>query len=778
MSGQRLPAKLTALALLPAWIGGASLALQRSDAGILLALAVLSSLAVIAAQWLARRAPGHDPYILPSAAMLTSLGLLSIARTAPNFLGRQVLALGVGYALLILIAARTDWLRWLRRFKYAWLLAGLGVLLASLAFGVNPSGSGARLWLNIGGLFVQPSELVRLLMIVFLAAHFAEQPASQWRTLAPTVLAVIVALAALLTQQDLGAASLLLITYGFMVYLATGQGRLLLGLASALLLSAALGYALSARVAQRINIWLNPWADPQGSAFQIVQSLIAVANGGLFGQGINQGRPDYVPAVHTDFPFVMIAEELGLAGALAVLAGYAVIILRAWHVGLRAANRYGFLLAGGLAASLSVQVFVVVGGNLGLLPIIGATLPFISYGGTSLVVSHALLGLLLRLSADAPLRIAQAVRTARPMMRTSAALLAALGLAAGYWGIARAGELRARPDNPRLVDAEQATLRGPIYARDGALLAYSTCAGAEQPLAPCAGAQARYQRRYPHPEAAPAIGYYSLRYGVGGLEAFADATLRGGRTPLDDLLHRPRRGAAITSSLDLTWQSRAHEALRVGSALGALAGAAVVLDWRSGEVLALASRPSFDPNRLEQDWDRLRAEPSAPLLNRATQGLYQPGPLLAWLFNLRESDPTDLQRWHINAAALGLDRRAPFELPNEAVPLPARVTYSETIGQGSLRVTPLRVAVSAAEVIAGRPVTPTLLLAGSVQSADRRPALRLPPFTGQAQIANERFVGWHVRADDQRVIVLALELPAIDHPALSQTILTIAGQGP
>jgi len=93
-------------------------------------------------------------------------------------------------------------------------------------------------------------------------------------------------------------------------------------------------------------------------------------------------------------------------------------------------------------------------------------------------------------------------------------------------------------------------------------------------------------------------------------------------------------------------------------------------------------------------------------------------------------------------------------------------------------VTPLRVAVSAAEVIAGRPVTPTLLLAGSVQSADRRPALRLPPFTGQAQIANERFVGWHVRADDQRVIVLALELPAIDHPALSQTILTIAGQGP
>jgi peptidoglycan glycosyltransferase len=776
MQNHSLRLTLMSLALLPAWIGGLSLALQRSDATILLALAALSGLAAISTIWLARRAPRSDPHLLPTAVMLTSFGLLSIARTAPNFLDRQVLALGIGFALMLIITARGDCMRWLWRFKYAWLLAGLFLLFASLVFGVNPSGAGPRLWLNIGGLFFQPSELVRLLTIAFLAAYFAEQPTGEWHTLAPTALMVALAVAMLLTQQDLGATSLLLITYGLTVYLAVGRRWLLIGLASALLVATALGYVLSARVAQRINIWLNPWADPQGSAFQIVQSLIAVANGGLFGQGINQGRPDYVPAVHTDFPFVMIAEELGLAGALAVLAGYAVLILRAWQIGLRAPNRYGLLLAGGLAVGLGIQVFIVIGGNLRLSPITGATLPFISYGGTSLVVSYTMLSLLLRLSADALPTAAErpGQRRARLMMRAGAALIAALGLAAGYWGVVRAGGLLARLDNPRLVEAERATLRGPIYTRDGKLLVYSSCADG---LWTCAGARPIYQRRYPHPEAAPATGYYSLRYGTGGLEAFADATLRGPRTWWDDLLHRPRIGAGITSSLDLIWQARAVQALRAGAAHTTAQGAAVVLDWRSGEVLALASAPSFDPNRLEQDWDTLRADPGAPLVNRATQGLYQPGPLLAWLFSLREADPADFRRWQATAQALGLSAHVPFELPNEAVPVPVTTTYSETLGQGHLRVTPLRVAVSVAEVIAGQPVTPTLIARGAAP-VNRPPAIQPLPFTGQAQIANDRFVGWHVRADEQRVIVLALELPLADHHALHRAISTIGDHRP
>lgn len=818
---------LLALALLPSWIGAASLALQRGDPAPLLALGVLSVLTTIAHVWLDRVASARDPFMLPVAVMLTGLGLLSIARTAPNFLQRQTLVLLAAFAAMLIIASQRDRLRWLRRFKYTWLIAAFALLLASLALGVNPSGAGARLWLNVGSFFVQPSELLRLLMIAFLAAYFAERgryrdwrleidepyqsPISNLQSLAPTIAMGLIALVMLAVQQDLGAASLLLITFAFMLYLATGDARLPLGLAGALGFAAVAGYFLSARVAQRLSVWLNPWADPQGSAFQVMQSLIALASGGILGRGINQGRPDYVPAVHTDFPFVMIGEELGLTGALAVLAGFAVLILRAWHIGLHAGDRYSLLLAGGIAAALAVQVFVIVGGNIGLLPLTGVTLPFISYGGTSLVVSYFMIGLLIRLSADA----AGAQHTAAPMngeaasrarlpayraMCLSAGMLAALALGTGYWSIARGTELVARADNPRLVEAELATFRGAIFARDGTLLAYSSCAGALQPLTPCRerwaiwnagesvphrGATTRYERRYSLPEAAPAVGYYSQRYGVGGLEAFGDATLRGSRTWLDDFLHRPRSGSAITSTLDPNWQRRAAAALRASPTLTVPRGAAIVMNWRTGEVLALASAPTFDPSRLEQDWDRLRADPNAPLVNRATQGLYQPGMLLQWLTEV-QSSVANHQSSAINhqssfiahLASLDLHQPASFELPNEARPLPATATYSETIGQGQLRVTPLRVATSLAALVAGRPVTPTLI-AGALTERGEMPAAKritVRPFSGFAQIADNQFVGWHARVVGDLVIVLALEMPTRDHPALAEATAVLEGE--
>ncbi|PJF48355.1 MAG: hypothetical protein CUN48_04105 [Candidatus Thermofonsia Clade 3 bacterium] len=808
------PFALLSLGLLPAWLGAASLALQRSEPLPLLAPAALSALAIVAHGWLARVAPARDPFILPVAVMLTGLGLLSIARTAPNFLQRQTLALVVAFAAMLAVCSRRDRLRWLRRFKYTWLIAALALLLASLAFGVNPSGAGARLWLNIGRFFVQPSELLRLLMIAFLAAYFAQRamhsgellpearPSASFnrRSLAPTIAMGVIAMAMLVIQQDLGAASLLVITFAFMLYLATGDARLPLGLAIGLGLAAVAGYFLSARVAQRLSIWLNPWGDPQGGAFQIVQSLIALASGGLLGQGINQGRPGYVPAVHTDFPFVMIGEELGLAGALAVLAGFAALILRAWRVGLRSGDRYGSLLAGGIAAALATQVFIIIGGNIGLLPLTGVTLPFISYGGTSLVVSYFMIGLLIRLSADAaegrPMSAARAVdplaqRTelaAGRAMRLSAAWLAALALGTGYWSIVRGPELVVRLDNPRRLEAELATFRGAIYARDGVLLAYSSCAGAPQPLTPCAarrGSQSatpRYERRYPLPEAAPAFGYYSQRYGVSGLEAFADATLRGSRTWLDDFLHRPRRGSAITATLDANWQRRAVAALRASPTLTNPRGAVVVMNWHTGEVLALASAPTFDPNRLEQDWERLRTDPDAPLINRATQGLYQPGLLLRWLVEAHApmahravlNQPDDFMA---HLAPLNLHRPVPFELPNEATPLPATATYSETLGQGKLRVTPLRVAVTLAELAAGRPVTPTLLSSAPATQVGppvvERSALR--PFSGFAQIADNQFVGWHARIAGDLVFVLAIEMPTHDEPTLVRAIAALEG---
>jgi peptidoglycan glycosyltransferase len=572
----------------------------------------------------------------------------------------------------------------------------------------------------------------------------------------------LVALVLLGTQQDLGAGALLLVTFVFMLYLATG--RALLPLAGLVVLAAAgaVGYLLSSRIAQRIDIWLNPWVDPQGNSFQVVQSLIALASGGMFGQGLGQGRPDYVPAVHTDFPFAAVGEEFGFIGALALVTVLAVLSLRAWRIARYTPSAYAMLLAGGLAASLTAQTFVIVGGNLGLLPLTGVTLPFVSYGGSSLLVSLIGVGLLLRLSCDhAPNPIKTSPATTTPpggtdmVLRVTstqraasryaallcAALFTVLALGIGFRGVTQGQMLIAREDNPRNVDAERAIQRGPLLARDGTPLAYSVLQQSDAQLL-------TYARRYPHPEVAPVTGYYSLRYGVGGLEEYANSTLRGQLSFTDKLLHRPQAGMPFTTTLDLELQQTMSATLQ-----GSI-GSAMVLDWRTGEVLALVSVPTFDANTLDEHWDTLRTRADAPLVNRVTQGLYQPGALLSWMAH-----------HHPNAAEwsdkdmFSLGNPVPFELDNAAVPYPATTTYSETIGQGTLRVTPLRVATVAATLAAGHPVTPTLTAFpdNEIRLANTVRGIPLQPLTTFAQTGKDHYVGWHVEADAQHIWVIALE---------------------
>ncbi len=812
LNPRRAEIVLLAAALAFHAIGALSLLTLGYTSQVLLpATAILSVCATSGHWWLNRVAPARDPLLFPAAVLLAGWGLLVVGRVAPNFLGRQTVWLAVAAIAMLAVASSRDRLRWLRRFKYTWLILALGLLGATLFLGVNPAGEGARLWLSLAGLFVQPSEILRLFMIAFLAAFFSERtfaatvgavPAqsgdrqtasARIASIAPSVLMWLIAIVLLGTQQDLGAAALLLITFASMLYLATGRAALpMLGMV-ALLAAGVAGYALSSRVAQRVDIWLNPWADPQNRSFQIVQSLIAVASGSVFGEGIGQGRPDYVPAVHTDFPFAAIGEEMGLLGAIGLFVVFGVLILRGWRAAQHAGTSYGMLLAGGLSASLTAQVFVIIGGNLGLLPLTGVTLPFISYGGSSLLVSFISVGLLMRIGADAAradgIRMSDAFRPSpaqhtatRRAMQLCAALIALLSAAAGYWGVARSAELTARSDNPRLVDAERAIQRGPILARDGTVLARS------EPIQP-----AVYARRYPRPAAAPAVGYASWRHGTGGLETYADPILRGSLTAFDRLLHRPQIGAAFTTTLDIELQEKLHRAL-TGATTSASRGAGIILDWQTGEVLALASAPSFDPNRLDEDWDTLRTAEQAPLLNRATQGLYQPGPLLRWLYQLEaQAAPSqissarapkamrsgsDFIRWDWDAGdRFRLGQPVPFELDNAHTPYPAAATYSETIGQGALRVTPLRVAVTVGGLIAGRPITPTLtwipdrMRGGGARLDLRKPAVHF------AQAGRNQYVGWLVmQLPDSTtrggfkspLLVIALEQPHASASPLRQ----------
>src|SRR3990172_864826 len=358
-----------------------------------------------------RYLPGRDPLILPIVALLTGWGLIEVARLSRTDALGKVRWVVVSAGVMLVVAAAPRELRWLRRYRYTWLLGGLVLLAATLVFGVHPSGIGQELWLGFGGIFFQPSEVVKLLMVVFLASYLAEKRdlqlvmRMQSRSLTLAYLAPMlamwgVAMAILLIQQDLGAAMLLFLAFLVMLYLASGKWQYL-SIGMALLACAVLiGYALIGRVTERVNTWLDPWSRAEYESYQVVRSLIGIGAGGLFGRGLGQGDP-VVPAAHTDMPLAVIGEEFGLLGAIGLVACYALLTLRGLRAAALSRTVFGCLLAAGLAALLGMQAWIIMAGNINLIPLTGVTLPFVSYGGSSLVVSFVMVGLLLHVSANA-----------------------------------------------------------------------------------------------------------------------------------------------------------------------------------------------------------------------------------------------------------------------------------------------------------------------------------------------------------------------------------------
>ena len=358
---------------------------------------------------LRRTRPRRDALILPLIALLSGWGLILIARLAENFLWRQMLWLVVALGLLLAVTLLPGLLRWLQRYRYSWLTAGLLLLLATLFFGVNPSGGGAALWLPLllRTVYFQPSELLKLLLVIFLASYFDDRQMmlrlrhgryGALAFVAPLLVMWGFCMLLLVWQQDLGAAALFFMVFLSLLYLATGRWSYLLSGGLLLLAATVVGYMAFAVVARRIMAWLNPWPNAADSAFQIVQSLYALASGGLFGQGVGQGFPDYIPVVHSDFAFAAIAEEWGALGALVVIALFAVLVQRGLRLAARVQRPFQRYLAAGIATLFAAQSILIMGGVTRLLPLTGVTLPFVSYGGSSLLVSCVMAGLLLRLS--------------------------------------------------------------------------------------------------------------------------------------------------------------------------------------------------------------------------------------------------------------------------------------------------------------------------------------------------------------------------------------------
>ena len=379
-----------------------------------------------------RFAPYADPVLLPVAAVLNGVGLVMIYRldlaaadkaaaagdSAPaGQASAQLLWTAVGVVLfgVVLVVVRDHTV--LANYSYTLLLLGLLFLAVPAVLPAQYSEvNGAQIWIKVPHLFsIQPGEFAKIALVVFAAAFLAGKRAvlnsagrqvfgmllPRGRDLGPLLLALLLCLTVFVRARDLGQALLLFGVILVMIYLATSRvSWMIIGLIG-FCGGAYLAYLMFAHVRVRVDIWLDPFADPQNTGYQLVQSLLGLGTGGITGTGLGAGRPDIVPFASTDFITAAVGEELGLVGLTAVILCYLLLAGRGLRAAISVGDTFGALLAGGLAFTLVFQMFIVVGGVTRLIPLTGLTTPFLSYGGSSLLANYIILALLIRISDSA-----------------------------------------------------------------------------------------------------------------------------------------------------------------------------------------------------------------------------------------------------------------------------------------------------------------------------------------------------------------------------------------
>ena len=369
-----------------------------------------------------RWAPYADPLLLPAVALLVGLGLAMIHRldlAADQNGGNsssaavQLLWATIGMAVFILVLLTVRDHRVLSRFAYTLALAGL-VLLAIPA--ILPASisevNGSKLWIRLAGFSIQPGEFAKICLIIFFAAYLVDKrdvlalasrrvaglELPRGRDLGPVLVAWVLSILIMVFESDLGSSLLVFGIFVVMLYVATERASWLLIGVGLFAASAVLAYQVIAHVRIRVDVWLDPFAYRSGSGYQLVQSMFGLGTGGIFGTGLGAGRPQQVPVAKSDFISSAIGEELGLFGLVAVIVVYLVLVERGLRTSLIVRDAFGKLLAAGLAFATAWQVFIIVGGVTGLLPLTGLTTPFLAYGGSSLVANFGLVAVLIRIS--------------------------------------------------------------------------------------------------------------------------------------------------------------------------------------------------------------------------------------------------------------------------------------------------------------------------------------------------------------------------------------------
>ncbi|WP_419005003.1 FtsW/RodA/SpoVE family cell cycle protein [Collinsella stercoris] len=615
-------------------------------------------------------APGADPALLPIVFALSGIGITFVTRLEPSASMGQIVYLFLGVALMVGTLAVVKNLEVVKRYKYVLGAAGIALLVLPMLIGTEIYGS--KLWIKIGSFQFQPGEFAKVFIVLFLAGYLAENrellsisnrtvlgvKLPRLRLLYPLFIVWGVCLLVVAFERDLGSALLFYTIFLIMLYVATGRvSYVLIGLV--LLAVGAFGmYQIMGHVQVRVAIWLDPFKDAQNLGFQIVQALYSLADGGLLGVGIGKGLGgDTIPVVASDMIFAAIGEEMGLLGGAAVLLLFMLFAVRGLTTAARAKSDLAAFSAAGLTAAISFQAFTIVGGVTKLIPLTGVTLPFMSQGGSSLLASFVIVALLLRAGDEATGRSTEIANTSteltpvgyrpggsrgshmrRPTLDTpESGLLGRVALAnrltrtvflftalfavlignLTYIQVFKAAEYQDMPSNNHTITKARYIKRGSIITADGLTLAESI----QQE-------DGTYVRSYPNGNlAAHAVGYYSQQYGSSGVESSQDKTLTGSKD-YSSWQNALNSLAGITepgNSVQLTIDSRIQQAAE--QALAGRKGAIVVLDPRTGAVLAWASAPAYDNTDIAAAMEAANASGGADtsMFDRATQALYSPG---------------------------------------------------------------------------------------------------------------------------------------------------------
>ena len=594
-------------------------------------------------------APNADPAILPLAFALSGIGICFVTRLAPDLAARQVIWLFAGIVCMIAVLAIIRNLDKLAEYKYTLMLVGVLLLLAPMLPGIGTEANGSRIWLSLGPFSLQPGELAKIAIVLFMAGYLADNrellSVFTWkvgpvrlpdiRVLIPLLLMWGMALLVVVFEKDLGSALVFFFVLVTMLYVASGRKLYLVVAFGLAAVAAVFLYSFFSHVQVRVATWLDPFSDAQNTGYQLVQAIFSMADGDLFGVGLGNGLADNIPVVESDFIFAAIAEEIGLLGAAGVLLLFLCFAIRGFVTAARAKSDFSSFVATGLTTIIVLQAFIIVGGVTRLIPLTGLTLPFISQGGSSLLASFIIVGLLLR-CGDEGTGVAREMNTTGTLNSNSvlgrvflgkrltgtlavfALLFAVLVANLTLIMVVNAKEYQNMSSNNHTIAHEQNSQRGSISTYDGVTLAKSVKTE-----------DGTYEREYPEGDlASHVVGYVSNEYGTSGIEAAENETLKGTRNfaTWSDVIDSLSGKGTVGNDVTLTINSKVQKAAQ--DALDGETGACVVIDPTTGAVLAMASSPTYDASDFEdllKDANGESSSDSSALFNRATQALYAPG---------------------------------------------------------------------------------------------------------------------------------------------------------